>query len=154
MREVIGQLRKENNKTQDEVASAIGVVRSTVSFWENGKLIPSKINLSKLEKYFNVPEGTIGNAIGNETLVTSVTQSVKNEKIEVKIEMSQELQEIVENYTKITDQLLNKLAVADLGQLEKINQLNLAVGKRLNMLMQLKKEEGESIESLWKSLSK
>lgn len=47
-------LRKINGKTQEEVASAIGVTRQALSKWENNESTPDIINCSALADYYGV----------------------------------------------------------------------------------------------------
>jgi len=48
------QLREKNNCTQDEVANALNIDRSTVAYWESGRKDPGYVNLVKLGHFFNV----------------------------------------------------------------------------------------------------
>lgn len=48
-------LRKQDDATQQQVADALGVQKSTVSMWENGKRFPDFERLEALADYFNVP---------------------------------------------------------------------------------------------------
>ena len=49
----IKELRKEQNITQDELGSAVGVTRQTVISLENGKYNASLQLAFKIAKYFN-----------------------------------------------------------------------------------------------------
>lgn len=48
------ELRKEKGVTQEELANAIFVSREAVSKWEQGRGLPSDVNLEEISKYFNV----------------------------------------------------------------------------------------------------
>jgi transcriptional regulator with XRE-family HTH domain len=48
-------LRKEAGLTQDEVAYAIGVTRSTLAYYESNKRLPTLDILQRLEELFDVP---------------------------------------------------------------------------------------------------
>ena len=61
--ESLKRVRKEHNFKQKEVAEAIGVDRSTYSFYEIGRTNPSLETLCTLAKIYNV---TIGYLIGKE----------------------------------------------------------------------------------------
>ncbi len=61
--ESLKRVRKEHNFKQKEVAQAIGVDRSTYSFYEIGRTNPSLETLCTLAKIYNV---TIGYLIGKE----------------------------------------------------------------------------------------
>lgn len=47
-------LRRLNDKTQQEVAEAIGVNEFTVSDWERGEYDPKDVNCERLADYFGV----------------------------------------------------------------------------------------------------
>lgn len=53
--EIFSKLRKDRNKTQDEIAAALHVSRQAVSKWETGKSLPSIDMLQDIAKYFDVP---------------------------------------------------------------------------------------------------
>ena len=53
MDNLIRQLRKEKNITQDELASAVEVTRQTIISLENGKYTASLQLAFKIAKYFN-----------------------------------------------------------------------------------------------------
>ncbi len=61
--ESLKRVRKEHNFRQKEIAEAIGVDRSTYSFYEIGRTNPSVETLCTLAKIYNV---TIGYLIGKE----------------------------------------------------------------------------------------
>ncbi len=46
--------REEAGMTQNEVAQALGVNQSAVSFWENGKTQPRSAQLPKIAKLYGV----------------------------------------------------------------------------------------------------
>ena len=48
------ELREENNLLQEEIASAIGVSRSTLSCWESGRYEPDIAALKRMSEYFGV----------------------------------------------------------------------------------------------------
>lgn len=50
----INKMRKENNMSQNELASILNVTSQAVSKWENGRGIPDIEMLKKLSKIFNV----------------------------------------------------------------------------------------------------
>jgi len=50
----IKELRKENKMTQDEFGEIFGIVKSTVSMYENGHSTPDDDLKSKMADYFNV----------------------------------------------------------------------------------------------------
>lgn len=54
IKNIIKQLRKENKKTQEELAKAIDVSRSTIAGYETDKRKPDIDTLIKIANYFNV----------------------------------------------------------------------------------------------------
>lgn len=48
------QLRKENNKTQEEVSKQIEITRATLSRYEKGEIEPPITTVMDLANYFNV----------------------------------------------------------------------------------------------------
>ena len=48
----VKQLRLENNKTQEEVASAVGISKSALSMYENGSRIPRDEIKLRLSSYY------------------------------------------------------------------------------------------------------
>ena len=46
-------IRLSNKMTQDDIAEALGVSRSTVAMWETGKALPRADKLIELAKLFN-----------------------------------------------------------------------------------------------------
>lgn len=58
-KEIIFELRKQNNLTQDELAEKTFVTRQAVSKWESGEAIPNTETLKLLSKLFNVSINTL-----------------------------------------------------------------------------------------------
>ena len=69
----ISNLLIERDKTQQELAEAIGVSKSTVSTWTNGKRIP---RMDLMCKYFNVERSAI---IGDEKIPSGQTITITSE---------------------------------------------------------------------------
>lgn len=51
-------LRKQDNLTQLQLANALGVKKSTIGMWENGKREPDFETLEAIADYFNVTINT------------------------------------------------------------------------------------------------
>lgn len=51
---IFTQLRKERGYTQETLAKALGISRSTVGMYESGKRTPDSEDLEKLADFFNV----------------------------------------------------------------------------------------------------
>lgn len=58
-KDIIIQLRTQNNLTQDELAQKVFVTRQAVSRWELGETIPNTETLKQLSKLFNVSINTL-----------------------------------------------------------------------------------------------
>jgi transcriptional regulator with XRE-family HTH domain len=43
--------RKQENKTQEQVAEELGVAQSNIASWENGIRIPTKDNMQRIVAY-------------------------------------------------------------------------------------------------------
>ena len=56
-------LRKEANLTQEQLAEKLGVAKSTISMYENGKRKPSFEALEALADFFNVNLGLTGQEV-------------------------------------------------------------------------------------------
>ena len=52
-KEILVALRKENNYTQESLANEVGVSRSLISSWENGKAIPNEEDIKRLNSIFH-----------------------------------------------------------------------------------------------------
>ena len=52
--QIIKELREQNNLTQSELASLVGVDEAVVADWENGKNLPDASLLEKLSKALNI----------------------------------------------------------------------------------------------------
>lgn len=51
---IFSKLRSETAMTQGEIATALGVSKSTVAMWETGKRLPSPELYEQIADYFNV----------------------------------------------------------------------------------------------------
>ena len=58
-KDVLLELRKKNNLTQDELAEKLYITRQAVSRWESGETIPNIETLKSLSKLFNVSINTL-----------------------------------------------------------------------------------------------
>jgi len=59
--------RERNNMTQEELAEKLGLTQRMISYYENGKKIPSGKTLLRFKKLFNV---TADELLSNYTLET------------------------------------------------------------------------------------
>ena len=58
-KDILSELRKKNNLTQNELAEKVFVTRQAVSKWEIGESIPNAETLKLLSKLFNVSINTL-----------------------------------------------------------------------------------------------
>lgn len=63
----IKELRKQNHLTQSELGSKLGVIKQTVSSWENGVSSPNNDTLANIASIFGV---TTDYLLGNDTSTT------------------------------------------------------------------------------------
>ncbi len=54
MRKTLAQLRRDKEKTQKEVAEALGLAVSTIGMYERGYRIPSLKSAKKLAEYYGI----------------------------------------------------------------------------------------------------
>ena len=52
--QIIKELRKKNNLTQQQLADIVGITATGVSYWESGNATPNTETLNKLSNYFGV----------------------------------------------------------------------------------------------------
>ncbi len=80
----IQTLRKENNLTQEELASKLNIGREAVSKWERGKTCPDQLSLLNISELFNVSinELLYGSKINknNEEEVNSISLKLYQDK--------------------------------------------------------------------------
>lgn len=59
VKNIVQQVRKERNITQEQLAKAVSVTRQTIISIEKGNYIPSVLLALKISKFFNMPVNTI-----------------------------------------------------------------------------------------------
>lgn len=71
------ELRKRNSLSQEQLGEILGVTKSVISDWENGKKFPTKRNLEKICDYFNVTISYLfgGNDLGEDNTIDISTLS-------------------------------------------------------------------------------
>ena len=58
-KDIILEIRRKNNLSQDEMAEKLFVTRQAVSRWENGETVPNTESLKLISKTFNVSVNTL-----------------------------------------------------------------------------------------------
>lgn len=71
----IKALRRENGLTQEALAKMINVTKSTISYYENDKRVPTVSNLYELAKALNV---SFDYLVGNDEFEVADDSEVKN----------------------------------------------------------------------------
>lgn len=56
---VLQQLRKERHLTQEQLAQTLGLAKSSISMYENGKREPDFVTMEQLADYFGVDMDTL-----------------------------------------------------------------------------------------------
>lgn len=79
----IKSLRKEKNLTVEQLAKKIGVAKSSVSAWENGKSEIRGKNLKKLSAFFDVSESYLLGYIERPSLPNRLRELRKEKKISI-----------------------------------------------------------------------
>ena len=98
-------LRKSENITQQQLATALGIAKSTVSMYENGQREPDFETLETISDYFNVDMRTFfPNSEQPPSVITGELSEIKRDLIK-KIEAMDD--ETVLALNRIADQVLS-----------------------------------------------
>ena len=89
----IGEIRREKNMKQSELAEKIGVTSKTVSRWETGKYMPDLSLFTEISKILGV---TINELLNGERLVKK--KNSDSIEIEIKLEIEQKQYNSLFNY--------------------------------------------------------
>lgn len=68
----VKQLRKQKNLTGEQLGKILGITKTGISYWENGKTVPDNEMLLKLADFFNV---SIDYLLGNTDIDTKIDKS-------------------------------------------------------------------------------
>lgn len=98
----IRKLRKESGMSQTELAKQLGVVQSTLSYWEQGKYDIDNSSLITLANYFDV---SVDYLLGNAQKKNSQSRT-ENENSENAINYRQEVMRLID---KADDEKLQKV---------------------------------------------
>ena len=63
-RQALAHARQERGWSQRELARAIGLSQSAVSYWEQGKSLPEPFNVVELERVLELESGTLARLLG------------------------------------------------------------------------------------------
>lgn len=89
---ILKQLRTERNLTQSELAEKLGLSKSSISMYENGKREPDFENLEMIADFFNV---RLMYLIGAESRETT-TPSTSTQKVELQTLAAHALEDLTE----------------------------------------------------------
>lgn len=92
----IKTLRLDNEKTQQNVADAIGVLRSTYGEYERGKIMPPMDKINALAAFYGV---TVDYLIGNSN---DQNQAVSSREMDVSDSMKQIIEYLQNEQSKLT----------------------------------------------------
>lgn len=162
------QIREIYGATQEQVAKAIAVNRVTVANWEAGNSFASSANREKLSMYYGIGPEYFYDKLLDEDAKAVIKNSAgvaeaedengaKHSKEEVfgKLFESLTFSQALSTYTLATKMMM---ATADQGSLDKLKiayQINQKIGRRLEMMIQLREEEnreGTSLHELLKEV--
>lgn len=79
--EIIRNLRKENNISQEELAEKLGVSRQSISLWETGQTMPAMENIVTIANIFDVSTDML--LRGNSENSPEKDKTVKSKKLSV-----------------------------------------------------------------------
>ncbi len=100
----IGEIRKEKNMKQSELAEKIGVTNKTVSRWETGKYMPDLSLFTEISKVLGV---TINELLYGERLIKK--KNSDSIEIEIKLEIEEKQYNILFNhFSKENNKHINK----------------------------------------------
>jgi len=146
-------IREIYGATQDEIATAIGVNRATVSNWETGSSKASSSSLEKLSIYYGIgPECFYEIEIDDNRrqMLIDNAKRAKQLENEGKGNMAAEFHEMFEHMSfndvikRYMFSMKLLLASADTGKLDDLETaylINVKMGERLKAIIKLRKEE-------------
>lgn len=109
----IKQLRKENGLTQSELGSKLGVIKQTISSWENGISNPSNESVAAIASIFNVSTDYL---LGNAKKFTEHSAPIKTAS-----EYDTSLKYWVDKTGYAYDEVANRLGIAERELLSYLN---------------------------------
>lgn len=134
----INELRKSSGMTQEELGKKLGVVKSTISLWENDSSEPNHAATIALAKLFGVTTdyllGAEGDTMGTEETINEITQRVGRNIRSIREQAGLSQREFAEGFG---------VSAGAVGMWE--------IGKRqpdLNMLIQIAQFGGTSLDDL------
>ena len=92
------ELRKEDRKTQEEMANILNVKRSTYGAYERGTILPPYDKIESIAKYFNV---SVDYLMGNTNNKNSSSTSSSNEVHDVNQALSDLINELKDKSTPL-----------------------------------------------------
>lgn len=101
-------LRKEYGYSQESIAKALGVSKSTVAMWETGKRKPSTEVYEAIADYFNVDMDYIYGKTDVKKKVSFTENGIlldnRTGELSAIVALDAELQDMIEKYLKLSDE--------------------------------------------------
>lgn len=163
------KIREIYGITQDEVAKAIGVNRTTVSQWENGSIRASSSNLEKLSLFFGIgPESfyelpEIDEDRKTMLINTSRKQKELQDKTGSERSKAEEFSQMFESISFIQARrqymiamklLLATADTAALKDLELAYEIDQKMSKRLKAIIDIRRDEDSEGDTLFDLIDK
>ena len=152
------QIREIYGATQEQIARALSVNRVTVANWESGSTVASSANREKMSMYYGIgPEFFYEQALSEEAkqqimrtaererAVVSQSEGHKNKQEDFqKMFRKLTFDRVMQDYMISMKMLLAKADEADLDKLRTALIINQKMGKRLELIINLRMEEDET----------
>ena len=153
-------IREIYGATQEQIARALSVNRVTVANWESGSTVASNANREKMSMYYGIgPEFFYEQALSEEAkqqimrtaererAVVSQSEGHKNKQEDFqKMFRKLTFDRVMQDYMISMKMLLAKADEADLDKLRTALTINQKMGKRLEVIINLRMEEDETGE--------
>lgn len=154
------QIREIYGATQEQIARALSVNRVTVANWESGSTVASNANREKMSIYYGIgPEyfyeqeltdevrQLLKRTAEKERAVVSQSEGHKNKQEDFqKMFRKLTFDRVMQDYMISMKMLLAKADEADLDKLRTALIINQKMGKRLELIINLRMEEDETGE--------
>lgn len=100
--EILTSLRKGRHLTQSELADSLGISKSAVSMYEQGKRLPSFDVIAEMADYFSVDMSYL---LGHRDVVESITGTPEDDDAMISAKITAEELTIIKAYRLSSDEL-------------------------------------------------
>ena len=149
------QIREIYGATQEQIARALSVNRVTVANWENGSTMASSANREKMSMYYGIGPEFFYEQELTEQVKLMIRQTAEKERAIVSQSEGKEnkpedfhqlfeaisFDSVMQDYMMFTKLLLAKADDTDLETLRTALVINKKMGKRLEVIVNLREEE-------------